>query len=54
MRAGRDALLQDFVEHGVMPINFACPNAISIGPDGVRSGISDVASPWSTALAETR
>ena len=40
------------VEHGVMPINFACPNGIIAGPDGVRIGISDAASPWSAAIAE--
>jgi gamma-glutamyltranspeptidase/glutathione hydrolase len=42
----------EVVEHGVMPINFACPNAIVSGPDGVRVGISDVASPWSAAVAQ--
>jgi gamma-glutamyltranspeptidase/glutathione hydrolase len=40
------------VEHGVMPINFACPNGIVAQPDGVRVGISDAASPWSAAIAE--
>jgi gamma-glutamyltranspeptidase/glutathione hydrolase len=40
------------VEHGVMPINFACPNAIVSGSDGIRVGISDAASPWSMALAQ--
>ena len=33
----------DVVEHGVMPINFACPNAILNEKDGTRVGISDVA-----------
>jgi gamma-glutamyltranspeptidase / glutathione hydrolase len=51
-----DALATDgrteVVEHGVMPINFACPNAIVLGPDGECTGISDVASPWSAALAQ--
>jgi gamma-glutamyltranspeptidase/glutathione hydrolase len=42
----------DVVEHGVMPINFACPNAIVSNSDGSRSGISDVASPWSSAIAQ--
>jgi len=42
----------EVVEHGVMPINFACPNAIVVGSDGVRWGISDAASPWSAAVAE--
>ncbi|MGC8478137.1 MAG: gamma-glutamyltransferase, partial [Acetobacteraceae bacterium] len=39
------------VEHGVMPINFACPNAIVIDGD-TRRGISDAASPWSMAVAQ--
>jgi len=51
-----DALAADghteVVEHGVMPINFACPNAIMLHPNGQRVGISDVASPWSAALAQ--
>jgi gamma-glutamyltranspeptidase/glutathione hydrolase len=42
----------EVVEHGVLPINFACPNLIVIGPDGTRSGISDAVSPWSAALAQ--
>jgi gamma-glutamyltranspeptidase / glutathione hydrolase len=44
--------LTEVVEHGVMPINFACPNVIVQQPDGTRAGISDVASPWSAALAQ--
>ncbi|TCZ58556.1 gamma-glutamyltransferase [Roseicella aquatilis] len=40
----------ELVEHGVMPINFACPNLIRRGPAGVV-GISDAASPWSAAVA---
>jgi gamma-glutamyltranspeptidase / glutathione hydrolase len=52
-----DALASDghteVVEHGVMPINFACPNAIISDPDGMRTGISDAASPWSAALAQS-
>jgi len=51
-----DALAADgpteVVEHGVMPINFACPNAIIVGSDGMRTGISDAASPWSAAIAQ--
>jgi gamma-glutamyltranspeptidase/glutathione hydrolase len=51
-----DALVADgptqIVEHGVMPINFACPNIIVSESDGVRSGISDAASPWSAALSQ--
>ncbi|MDR3534064.1 MAG: gamma-glutamyltransferase [Rhodopila sp.] len=42
----------EVVEHGVMPINFACPNAIVSELDGPRIGISDAASPWSAALAQ--
>ena len=42
----------EVVEHGVMPINFACPNVILQGADGTRSGISDAASPWSAAVAQ--
>jgi gamma-glutamyltranspeptidase/glutathione hydrolase len=42
----------EVVEHGVMPINFACPNAVISDPDGQRVGISDVASPWSAAIVE--
>ena len=40
------------VEHGVMPINFACPNMILRAPDGSVTGISDAASPWSAAVAQ--
>ena len=40
------------VEHGVLPVNFACPNLIVQNPDGTRTGISDVASPWSAAVAQ--
>jgi gamma-glutamyltranspeptidase/glutathione hydrolase len=42
----------EIVEHGVMPINFACPNVIVQHRDGSRSGISDAASPWSAAVAQ--
>ena len=42
----------DVMEHGVMPINFACPNVITIGADGTRRGVSDAPSPWSAALAQ--
>ncbi len=42
----------DVVEHGTMPINFACPNIIAQNADGSRSGMSDLASPWSAALAQ--
>ncbi len=42
----------ELVEHGAMPINFACPNLIQLQPDGTRTGISDAASPWSAAVAQ--
>jgi gamma-glutamyltranspeptidase/glutathione hydrolase len=42
----------EVVEHGVMPINFACPNVIVHTADGTTSGISDAASPWSAAVAQ--
>lgn len=42
----------DVVEHGVLPVNFACPNLIQI-KGGVRTGISDVMSPWSAAVAQS-
>ena len=38
------------VEHGVLPINFACPNLL-MQQSGVRVGI-DSASPWSGAMAQ--
>jgi gamma-glutamyltranspeptidase/glutathione hydrolase len=51
-----DALRDDgpveVVEHGVLPINFACPNLIAQSTDGTRAGISDAASPWSAAVAQ--
>jgi gamma-glutamyltranspeptidase/glutathione hydrolase len=40
------------VEHAVLPVNYACPNLIAIGPDGLRTGVSDAMSPWSAALAQ--
>ncbi len=39
------------VEHAVMPINFACPNCI-VQAGGERTGISDVMTPWSAAVAQ--
>jgi gamma-glutamyltranspeptidase/glutathione hydrolase len=42
----------EVVEHAVLPVNFACPNLILIAPDGTRTGITDVMSPWSAALAQ--
>lgn len=41
------------VEHGVLPINFACPNFIRADRDGAE-GSSDAASPWSAAVAAKR
>lgn len=38
------------LEHGVLPINFACPNLIALDREGARA-CSDVASPWSAAVA---
>jgi gamma-glutamyltranspeptidase/glutathione hydrolase len=35
----------------VLPLNFACPNLL-MQTDGVRTGISDAASPWSAAVAQ--
>lgn len=42
----------EVVENAALPINFACPNAILLAPDGTRHGISDAASPWSAAVAQ--
>jgi gamma-glutamyltranspeptidase / glutathione hydrolase len=42
----------EIVEHGVLPVNFACPNLIESRADGARVGISDAMSPWSAALAQ--
>ena len=42
----------EIVEHAVLPINFACPNMIVQNPDGSRTGVSDVLSPWSLAVAQ--
>ena len=38
------------VDHAVLPMNFACPNLIQRGPDGMV-GITDTMSPWSLAVA---
>jgi gamma-glutamyltranspeptidase/glutathione hydrolase len=40
------------VEHGVLPINFACPNVVVQAADGTRTGVSDAQSPWSAAVAQ--
>ena len=40
------------VEHTVWPQQFACPNLVQRGDDGINHGISDVMSPWSAAVAE--
>jgi gamma-glutamyltranspeptidase/glutathione hydrolase len=42
----------EVVEHRTAPVNFACPNLILQRDDGTRTGISDVMSPWSAALAQ--
>jgi gamma-glutamyltranspeptidase/glutathione hydrolase len=42
----------EVVEHGVMPLNFACPNLIRRAPDGGVVGVSDAMSPWSAAVAQ--
>jgi gamma-glutamyltranspeptidase / glutathione hydrolase len=42
----------EVVEHGVLPINFACPNLV-VQQNGMRVGISDAASPWSAAVAQS-
>jgi gamma-glutamyltranspeptidase/glutathione hydrolase len=42
----------EVVEHAVMPVNFACPNVIQLDADGGRTGITDVMSPWSAAVAQ--
>ena len=42
----------EMVEHGANPVNFSCPNMIVVNADGSRTGISDVMSPWSAAVAE--
>jgi gamma-glutamyltranspeptidase/glutathione hydrolase len=42
----------EVVEHRTSPVNFACPNLILQRDDGTRTGISDVMSPWSAALAQ--
>jgi len=39
------------VEHAVLPVNFACPNAI-VWDGKVRRGISDTMSPWSGAVGQ--
>ncbi len=40
------------VEHTVWPQQFACPNLVLRGEDGINYGISDAMSPWSAAVAE--
>lgn len=41
----------EIVEHTVLPINFACPNLI-LRHQGLSTGISDIQSPWSAAIAQ--
>jgi gamma-glutamyltranspeptidase/glutathione hydrolase len=39
-------------EHAIFPASYACPSAVMIDPaTGGRSGMSDVMSPWSAAVA---
>ena len=40
------------VEHTAWPSNFACPNLVLRGEDGLNYGVTDVMSPWSAAVAE--
>jgi len=42
----------EVAEHGVMPINYACPNVLLRAADGSVRGVSDAASPWSMAVAQ--
>ncbi len=50
-----DALRADapleVVEHSVLPVNFACPNLI-LDEGGIRTGVSDVMTPGSAAVAQ--
>jgi len=50
------ALAQDgpteVAEHGVLPVNYANPNLIVRAADGSVTGVSDVMSPWSLAIAQ--
>jgi gamma-glutamyltranspeptidase/glutathione hydrolase len=41
----------EVLAHGVLPVNFACPNLV-LQEHGTRIGISDAASPWSAAVAQ--
>lgn len=41
----------ELVEHGPVPLNFACPSAILREPQCI-SGVSDTMTPWSCALAQ--
>ena len=49
--AERNASALEVVEHGPVPINFACPGAI-LRHGEMTSGVSDTMSPWSCALAQ--
>jgi gamma-glutamyltranspeptidase/glutathione hydrolase len=42
----------ELVEHGVLPVNYANPNLILRDADGSVTGVSDVMSPWSSAIAQ--
>jgi gamma-glutamyltranspeptidase / glutathione hydrolase len=52
LRALQDDGPTEVVEHGVLPVNFACPNLV-LQESGLRFGISDAASPWSAAVAQS-
>ncbi len=52
LRALQDDGPTEIVEHGVLPLNFACPNLILDDGAGARTGVSDAASPWSAAVAQ--
>lgn len=41
----------DVVEHGPVPVNFACPSAI-LSDGKMTAGIADTMTPWSAALAQ--
>jgi gamma-glutamyltranspeptidase/glutathione hydrolase len=40
------------VEHTAWPSQFACPNLVLRGEDGLNYGVTDLMSPWSAAVAE--
>jgi gamma-glutamyltranspeptidase/glutathione hydrolase len=52
LRALQDDGPTEIVEHGVLPVNFACPSLL-VQKSGARVGISDASSPWSAAVAQS-